>query len=110
PEGAGPWASAVSLTGDIAASQLALNCAPVMNNDERSLYVATAYSGELAQGYLVAVNAMTLAPQRAVALNDPRGGPAVITTNSTASPMVGPDGDVYFGVLEDPCCQSPRDR
>ena len=43
----------------------------------------------------------TLSPLSRVALVDPATGtPARITGDSTSSPTVGPDGDVYFGVLE----------
>jgi hypothetical protein len=56
------------------------------------------------------MNAATLAPLAHVPLNDPRGGLATVLSDSSASPLVGPDGDVYYGVLENPCCTSHNDR
>jgi hypothetical protein len=51
----------------------------------------------------VGLNATTLKPKYHVVLKDPTSdGPALISASSSASPAVGPDGDVYYGVLEDP--------
>ncbi len=69
-------------------------------------------------GYLVSLNATTLAPIAHVPLYDPRNPcpgysgtcRATVSGDSSASPMVGPDGDVYYGVLETPCCSSHNDR
>jgi len=52
-------------------------------------------------GYLLALDSQTLTTIRAVRLIDPATGfDAEIPDESSASPTVGPDGDVYFGVLE----------
>jgi len=60
---------------------------------------------------LVSVNSTTLAPINHVLLVDPNTQtPATVSTDSSASPVVGPDGDVYYGVLETPCCTSHNDR
>jgi len=49
------------------------------------------------------VNSATLAPIKAVKLLDPSSGMnAQINDSSSAAPTVGPDGDVYYGVLENP--------
>lgn len=110
--GAGTWASAVSLTGDSSANDIAFNCAPALSNTQTTVYVATASGTPFGTGYLTSLNATTLAPLSYVALNDPRAGygPATVANLSSASPMVGPDGDVYYGVLEADCCSSHNDR
>lgn len=109
--GVGTWASAPSTAGgDASIVQVALNCAPALSNNQSALYFAVSNGGEFGTGYLVSVNSTTLAPTGHVQLADPRGGLATVSTDSSASPMVGPDGDVYYGVLETPCCSSHNDR
>lgn len=108
--GVGTWASAVSLSGD---SQIALNCAPALSNSQAIVYAATSNGAEFGTGHLVSMNAANLTPVASVTLYDPRSPgttPATVSTDSSASPTVGPDGDVYFGVLESPCCTSHNDR
>src|SRR5262249_37771583 len=54
-------------------------------------------------GYLTRLSSTTLAPLAAAHLHDViSGADAFVEDDGTASPMVGPDGDVYFGGLEDP--------
>jgi hypothetical protein len=108
--GKGSWVSAVSLTGDPAALQIAQNAAPALNHSQTVVYVATSSPQSFGTGYLASLNASTLAPVAHIELDDPRGRKATISSASTAAPLVGPDGDVYFGVLESPCCTSHRDR
>ena len=51
----------------------------------------------------VALDSTTLAPLARVRLTDPKSGlDALLSDNGSASPTVGTDGDVYFGVLENP--------
>src|SRR5262249_1119959 len=66
-----------------------------------TVYVATSFNDGAAPGYLVALDSRTLAPLARVFLHDvanPSVG-ALVSDDGTASPTVGPDGDVYFGVL-----------
>ncbi len=77
--------------------------APALSPDEQTLYIGmSTIELALTSGlYLVAVDAKTLALKARVELRDPvTGSLPTISRNSTASPTVGPDGDVYFGVLE----------
>jgi hypothetical protein len=77
-----------------------MNCAPAVSADGKSIYVTVSNGSS---GYLLKLNAGTLATEAKVALTDPSSGePAWITDLSTASPTIGPDGDVYYGVLENP--------
>jgi hypothetical protein len=103
--GTGIWVSALSLSGDSNASQIALNCAPAISNDQQTVYIATTNGNEYGNGYLTSLSAATLAPLSHVYLYDPQtGNPATILSDSSAAPAIGPDGDLYYGVLESPCC------
>ena len=76
------------------------NAGPALSNDETSVYFPVRASSNGAYSYLLEVNATTLATKHAVFLRDPRNGTgARIFDSSTSTPMVAPDGDVYFGVF-----------
>ncbi|HWE52814.1 MAG TPA: hypothetical protein VG273_23675 [Bryobacteraceae bacterium] len=107
----GNWISARSTAGgDPSVAGVALNCTPALSIDGTILYFAVSTASEFGTGYLVAVDTATLAPIAHVALQDPRGGAATVSADSSASPTVGPDGDVYYGVLENNCCSTHNDR
>jgi hypothetical protein len=101
--GTGSWASAATVSGDNDMSQLAGNCAPALSNDQRTLYF-TVSAGSYEEGWLVSVDSRTLAPLNKVRLKDVKfpANDVLLPDISTASPTIGPDGDVYFGVLENP--------
>lgn len=102
-DGTGTWVAANVAANQTGAVSTAMNSAPAISNDTKTLYVAvkTIPASGTSVGYLLALDSTTLATKSRVALNDPStGAPATISDNSTASPVVGPDGDVYFGVLE----------
>jgi hypothetical protein len=87
-------------------SQIPLNCAPAVNVAGTVLYVAVSNGGASA-GYLVAVNPTTLQPTSRAALIDPLSHTyASVNDDSSGAPTIGPDGDVYYGVLETYCCQN----
>ena len=101
--GTGIWIAASSTITNAVVSQVAMNCAPALSNDHQTLYlgVNNGYSG---YGYLVALDSRTLAPLAGVRLKDVKSpaNDANVDDDGTASPTVGPDGDVYYGVLENP--------
>ena len=100
PNGTGTWVAAASASGDPSISQVAISCAPALAPDGSLLYVAVD-NGRY--GYLLALNSTTLALVNRVRLSDPSSGlDASLFDGSSAAPTVGPDGDVYFGVLENP--------
>jgi hypothetical protein len=103
PNGHGSWVAASAAAADPAITQVLLNCAPALSNDENSLYVAVSTGSAFGTGYLLRLDSATLATTGEVFLLDPASGQAALLADSgTASPTVGPDGDVYFGVLENP--------
>jgi hypothetical protein len=87
-------------------TKTATNSAPALSNDGSTLYVLVNNvppQGVRPSGRLLALNATTLATQGHIALLDPASGmPSRISDDATSSPLVGPDGDVYIGVLEQP--------
>src|SRR6202142_152786 len=99
-DGTGTWVSAASLSGDASIFEVSMSAAPALSLDGSMVYVSVD-NGDY--GYLVAVNSVTLAPINKVLMKDPSSGQtAIIFDASSASPTVGPDGDVYFGVIENP--------
>ena len=103
--GSGSYVTVDAMCGDATMVKVSYNCAPALTADGSSVYVAVnnvqvSNAGNFGNGYLCKLNSKSLARQAVVSLQDPRGYAASITDDSTASPTVGPDGDVYFGVLE----------
>ncbi len=101
-DGQGSWVSAATISNDSAITKVMFNCAPALSMDESKLYVAV-NSQNFGFGYLLALDSTTLNLVNKVRLTDPASGfDASLTDESSATPTVGPDGDVYFGVLETP--------
>ncbi|MEI6535967.1 MAG: hypothetical protein WCN98_11540, partial [Verrucomicrobiaceae bacterium] len=102
-DGTGIWIGAGTAAGDAGITQVAMNCAPALSNDHKTLYIAV-NSGGFSGGYLLALDSRTLATLHSVRLKDAHNpiNNASIPDDGTAAPAVGPDGDVYFGVLESP--------
>jgi hypothetical protein len=100
--GNGTWIAASDAATDPAISKVVQNNAPALSNDGSTLYVAV--NDVSGAGYLLGLDSTTLQPLAKVRLKDPRvaGRDAILADDGTASPTVGPDGDVYFGVLENP--------
>ena len=100
--GEGSYVAAATAAGDPQITKVDMSCAPALSHDEKTVYVGV-NDVDFGFGYLLALNSQTLATIRKVRLLDPNTGlDAEITDESSAAPTVGPDGDVYFGVLENP--------
>jgi hypothetical protein len=105
--GTGTWITASNAAGDAAIKKVSQNCAPALSNDHKTLYIAVNSSSTWSDssfGYLIALDSRTLTPLASVRLKDVKtpANDAFLPDNGTASPTIGPDGDVYYGVLENP--------
>lgn len=104
PDGTGIWVGAANAAGDAAIQKPAMNCAPALSPDGSTVYIAVNTNqapGVVQTGYLLALNSTTLATRARVALTDPNLGiGARISDDATSAPVVGPDGRVFYGVLE----------
>jgi hypothetical protein len=103
-DGVGSWVGAAAAAGDAAIAKVAMNSAPALSSDAKTLYVAVNSApavGSVQGGYLLALDSATLATKGKALLLDPGTGTrARISDDATSSPAVGPDGDVFYGVLE----------
>jgi hypothetical protein len=97
--GRGTWVSAATAASDATMVRVPYGCAPALSADGRVLYVAVRDASNT--GYLVALDSATLVPQYRVRLRDAKDPNqlAILADDSTASPTIGPDGDVYYGVI-----------
>jgi hypothetical protein len=99
--GNGTWIAASDAAGDGSIEKVAQMCAPALSKDGSTLYVGVNNGNSF--GYLVALDTTTLQPiARVVPKDVVTGKNAYVFDESSATPMVGPDGDVYYGVLENP--------
>jgi hypothetical protein len=101
-DGTCSWVSASDAApGSSGITKVVHNCAAALSNDHKQIYFAVS-NGKFGSGYLVCLDSRTLGPLHKVWLDDPRPqySQAVLADDGTASPTVGPDGAVYFGVLE----------
>lgn len=103
PDGTGIWVGVAAAAGDPTIQKPVLNCAPALSVDGATVYIAANRGATSAtqNGVLLALDSTTLATRASVALVDPYlGGPARLSDDGTATPVIGPDGRVFYGVLE----------
>ena len=96
--GNGSWISAANAAQDSSITQVAMNCAPAISADGSTVYIAVSNGSA---GYLVGLAASTLAPKYSTRLYDPATKQAaLVDDDSSAAPTIGPDGSIFYGVLE----------
>ncbi|MDB6064087.1 MAG: hypothetical protein JWR26_295 [Pedosphaera sp.] len=100
--GNGTYVLAGAASGDSLVSRDCDNSAPALSGDGGTLYVAAKGNSD-SYGYLLGLDATNLSTKFRTRLLDPRNtNGAVLDDRATASPMVGPDGDVFMGVVDNP--------
>ena len=98
-DGTATWIPVAAAAGDFGITEVQTNSAPAVSHNGKLIYIAVSNGPHNFNGYLLALDSTTLAPKYRVRLLEPSNGhDAVLSDNSTASPTVGPDGDVYIGV------------
>jgi hypothetical protein len=104
-DGVPSFVTVKTAAGDNSMNKVVHNCAPALSNDHRTLYVAVSNGNgsNTGVGYLLAINTSTMVTSAKVRLKDPKSNnDALLSDDGTACPTVGPDGDVYYGTLENP--------
>ena len=101
--GNGTFVLVGTAAADSAVSHDAQNSAPALSNDLSTVYFAAKSATNDNYAYLLGLDSSTLNTKYRVFLTDPRNGNAAgVVDNSTASPTIGPDNDVYFGTMANP--------
>ena len=99
--GDGTFLPATRASGDKTMTKAARYAAPALSHDEHVLYVVV--NNAQAKGYVAALESATLRPlARVKPLDVQTGLDAYVSDSSSATPTVGPDGDVYYGVIDNP--------
>lgn len=99
-DGDGTWVAASAAANDAGINSVPTNCAPAISRDGKTVYIAVA-DNNTGRGLLLGLDSTTLQTKYSAALTDPYfHQPAIVTRISSASPTIGPDGDVYYGVVE----------
>lgn len=107
--GNGIYVLAGTAANDANISRDSHNVAPALSNDGTTLYVVVKWATDNRFCYLLGLDPTNLQTKYRIFLRDPRNGnPASVPEDGTASPMVAPDGDVYFGVLGTPSDNGSR--
>lgn len=97
-DGKGSWISAADAAQDSSMTGVPNNCAPALSADGKTVYIGASNGSN---GYLLGLDSTTLQPKYRAALIDPNSHTsAILSDDFSASPTIGPDGDVYYGVLE----------
>ncbi len=105
PNGNATFVLAGTAAADATISRDTHNSGPALSNDGATVYVAVKATSTETYGYLLGLDSTTLATKFKVFLKDPRSNNAnnaTLLDDSTATPLVGPDGDVYFGIMGNP--------
>jgi hypothetical protein len=107
--GNGIFVLAGTAANDANISRDSHNVAPAFSNDGTTLYVVVRWATDARFCYLLGLDPTDLHTKYSVFLKDPRSGePAGVPEDGTSSPMVAPDGDIYFGVLGTPADNGSR--
>lgn len=102
-DGTALYVLASAAAGDDVIGRDSHNCAPALSNDGATLYVPVKAFTTAYYAYLLGLDTTTLTTRYKVFLRDPRSNAgAGLLDDSTASPVVAPDGDVYYGVFSNP--------
>jgi hypothetical protein len=95
---------ASTAANDAAITRVPLSASPALSNDGSVLYVSVNNTNQN-YGYLLGLDSTTLATKYMVFLKDPRNNNAnnaQLVDQSTATPMVAPDGTVFYGIFGNP--------
>ena len=100
--GVGSWISTDTATGHTG-TKIPTNCTPAVSNDGTAVYIGTRDVSDYNNPELVELDSTTLATIHTVGLvPPPENGTnatfAYMLDDGTASPMIGPDGDIYIGI------------